>query len=324
MGKSKASAIEDRAYLDNAISTLVANIRFAAVDGDIRTICITSSIPNEGKSTVSSGLAEALANQGKRVLLVENDMHRRSLAGMLGAHARLGLYSVLVGQSTIQEAAVATKTNGLYFLDCEPHIPNPANVLASKRYRSFVNTAQQMFDYVVFDTPPVSTFVDGAIVGSIADATLLVVRNNFAKRDEVAASMEQLRKADANVIGTVFNFVASERSEYYYSYYTKDGKKIRKGKGEDGPKLRGSAAAAASEPTQAAAPEPAAQATTQAAAPTQSRFTRSAQSQQQGASGGAAAGVQPVRTASSRKAAPAPDSTEQFMINAGYLKNRKS
>ena len=332
--KGKASAAEERAFLDNAISTLVANIRFAAVDTEIRSICITSSIPNEGKTTIAAGLAEALAAQGRRVLLVENDMQRRSMAGTLGVHARNGLYSVLMGQVSLQDAAVPTKTAGLYFLDCEPHIPNPSNVLASKRYRRFLEATRQTFDYVVIDTPPVSTFVDGAIVASIVDATLLVVRQNYTKRDEVVASIEQLRKADANVIGTVMNFVPAERNEYYYSYYTKDGKKVKKSRGADeGPKLQTSGGAAAvpvqSQQVRAAA---GAQAAGQAAGQQQAIGTvgaaagsaatpSAAAAAKQAAVAKQNAAVQPARTASRK---PAPDSTEQFMINAGYLKGRNT
>ena len=158
---------------------------------------------------------------------------------MIGSHAQYGIYSVLAGQASLDEATVETDTRGLYFLDCEPHIPNPVDILASRRFKALVEQMRQEFGYVVIDTPPLSAFVDGAVISQNADGTLLVVRRDFAKRDEVLASYDQLRKADANVLGTVLNYCESEKSEYYYSYYNKDGKRVRKsgGSSQSAPKM---------------------------------------------------------------------------------------
>ena len=136
MGKKKKTA--DRLVVQNAAKTLFANIRFASVDNPIRSIVITSSVPNEGKSTVSMQLAAAIAQSGKRVLLVEVDMRRRSLADMLGVHARGGLYAVLSEQMPLR-SAIAPTSQGFDFLDSEPHIPNPVDILASKRFASLVD-----------------------------------------------------------------------------------------------------------------------------------------------------------------------------------------
>ena len=98
MAKAKNT---DKLVVQNAAKTLLANIRFASVDDPIRTITVTSSIPNEGKSTVSINLAQAIATSGKSVLLVEADMRRRSLSDMLGVRSRGGLYAVLSEQISI-------------------------------------------------------------------------------------------------------------------------------------------------------------------------------------------------------------------------------
>ena len=109
-----------------------------------------------------------------------------------------------------------------------PLIPNPADIIASKRFRRLVEALRETFQYVIFDTPPVGMFVDAAEVGHLSDGVLFVVRENFAKRAEVQAAFDQLRRAEVNVIGAVMNYCEAETSEYYYSYYTKDGKKVRK------------------------------------------------------------------------------------------------
>lgn len=254
----KKKATSDALVVQNAAKTLLANIRFASVDHPVKSIVLTSSVPNEGKSTVAYNLAQAIASSGKRTLLVECDMRRRSLADMIGTHARYGLYAVLSAQVELEDAVVATSQRNLLFLDSEPHIPNPADILSSQRFRRLMGSMEEAFDYVVIDTPPVGTFVDAAIIASLADATALVVRERFVKRPELQNAYDQLQKADANVIGVVMNMCEAESSEYYYAYYNKDGKRVRKSEGHvsDGPQLpvqRGSVVEADEEPVPASA-----------------------------------------------------------------------
>lgn len=255
--KKKASS--DALVVQNAAKTLLANIRFASVDRPVKSIVLTSSVPNEGKSTVAYNLAQAIASSGKRTLIVECDMRRRSLADMVGARARHGIYAVLSGQVELDEALVATSHRNLFFLDSEPHIPNPADILSSQRFRKLVAQMESDFDYVVIDTPPVGTFVDAAIIAALADATALVVRERFVKRTELQNAYDQLKKADANVIGVIMNMCEAESSEYYYAYYNKEGKRVRKSEGHvsDGPRLpqqRGSVVEVRDEPVVPATP----------------------------------------------------------------------
>lgn len=255
--KKKASS--DALVVQNAAKTLLANIRFASVDRPVKSIVLTSSVPNEGKSTVAYNLAQAIASSGKRTLIVECDMRRRSLADMVGARARHGIYAVLSGQVELDEAVVATSHRNLFFLDSEPHIPNPADILSSQRFRKLVAQMESDFDYVVIDTPPVGTFVDAAIIAALADATALVVRERFVKRAELQNAYDQLKKADANVIGVIMNMCEAESSEYYYAYYNKEGKRVRKSEGHvsDGPQLpqqRGSVVEVRDEPVVPATP----------------------------------------------------------------------
>lgn len=255
--KKKASS--DALVVQNAAKTLLANIRFASVDRPVKSIVLTSSVPNEGKSTVAYNLAQAIASSGKRTLIVECDMRRRSLADMVGARARHGIYAVLSEQVELDEALVATSHRNLFFLDSEPHIPNPADILSSQRFRKLVAQMESDFDYVVIDTPPVGTFVDAAIIAALADATALVVRERFVKRAELQNAYDQLKKADANVIGVIMNMCEAESSEYYYAYYNKEGKRVRKSEGHvsDGPQLpqqRGSVVEVRDEPVVPATP----------------------------------------------------------------------
>ena len=165
---------------------------------------------------MAENLCRAIASSGKTVLLVEADMRRSTLAGRLKAHAKHGIYSVLSGAITFDKAFVATDMPNMYFLDAEPGIPNPSDLLNSRQFERFVPVACGAFDYVVFDTPPVGAFVDAAVLSRLVDATFIVVRENFARREQVAAAYDQLVKAGANVAGVIMNYCERSGSDYYY------------------------------------------------------------------------------------------------------------
>lgn len=221
----------DSVAVQNAAKTLAANIRFASVDNPVSSIVVTSSIPGEGKTFVAIELAKALAASGKRVLIMECDMRKRSLAARLGRHGLHGIYDVLSGEADITEAVTPTGTENLWFLDAEPNIPNPTDIVSSKRFRGLLQGLRREFGYVVMDTPPLGAFVDAAVLGSVADATVLVVRQNFVRRDDMVASFTQLKQADANVIGTVLNYCEDEGMGHYgnYGYYGSYGEEPAKG-----------------------------------------------------------------------------------------------
>lgn len=223
MPRRNQRAEEQGQAVANAAQTLFANIRFMSVDNPIHVLAITSSIPSEGKTFVSMNLASAIAASGASTLLVECDMRRRSMAARIGVHAQYGIYSVMTGQVSLEQAAVRTPTKNLYFLDAEPHIPNPSNILNSNHFQSFLDNARGRFDYVVFDTPPVTTFVDAAVLGTKVDAVLLVARENFVKRAELQQAVDQLRASNCNLAGVVMSGCDFGKGNSYYSYYYESG-----------------------------------------------------------------------------------------------------
>ena len=202
----------------NAAQTLLANIQFASVDAPLRSIVVTSAVPNEGKTTIAIELARAMASAGLQTLLVECDMRRRTLAGKLNAHLPNGLYAALAKKVPFSEC-YSTIEDHLMFIDSEPHIPNPPSLISSERFQEFHDFMCEQFDYIVFDTPPVTAFVDAAVLSSIADGTVLVIRERFAKKQEVQSAYDQLVKAGANVVGVAMNCCKEEKGSYYYSYY---------------------------------------------------------------------------------------------------------
>ena len=219
--KKKNSPIDENARrsVENSAKTLLANIRFMSVDKPIRTVVITSAVPNEGKTFIAANLACAMATSGVRTLIVESDLRRRSQARTLGVHAEHGLYSVLAGEVSLKDAVVHTRTPRMDFLDAEPHIPNPSDLLSSNRYTRFIEQTKQEYGYIVFDTPPVGAFVDAAVLGAKADAVFMVVREGYTRKDDIVRAAEQLRTANAPFSGIVMNYCERDNGGYYYDYY---------------------------------------------------------------------------------------------------------
>ena len=191
----------------NAMSTLYANLGFMSFDKPMRTIVVTSSVPNEGKTTVAVELARVLAVAGKR-----------TLADSLGVRAPVGLCAVVMGDEEPGRAIVATRQPRMHFLDAEAGVTSPVDILDSQRFRRLLGCLAARYDHVVIDTPPVGAFVDAAVVAQVSDATLLVVREGFVERASVQKAAEQLRAAGANLVGTVMNCCDTATSAYYAAY----------------------------------------------------------------------------------------------------------
>lgn len=203
----------------DSMKTLLTNLMFLGVDEPIKTIAVTSSMEGEGKSTIDCLLAQAIAMSGQSVLLVEGDLRRCSLAGILGVRAFKGLGEVLHG-TPVERVIRRTSQQNLFFLNAEPDIPNPTEIISSKRFRELVANLREKFAFVVIDTPPLGMFADASVVASLADATLLVVRDGYTQKAALSMASEQLKKAGASVVGLALNCgeKASKDSCYGYGY----------------------------------------------------------------------------------------------------------
>ncbi|MDO4502351.1 MAG: CpsD/CapB family tyrosine-protein kinase [Coriobacteriia bacterium] len=217
-------AISRSDAFQNAAATLMANIRFCSVDKPIKTIVITSSAPNEGKTTVAVALALAMVRAGKKVLMVEGDMRRRCLQGMLDVRTPHGVHAVLSHECTAEEAIVATNDEGLFFLNAEGGIPNPEAIIDSQSFADLLKDLGEAYDYVIIDTPPVAAFSDAAVIASRVDGTILVAREGYTERAEAAYATDQLKASGANILGVAMNGKSAQAGSYgyYYDYYYED------------------------------------------------------------------------------------------------------
>ena len=196
---------------------LQANLKFLSSDKKLKTIVISSSVPKEGKSEVAANLAAALAQVGRRTLLIDADLRNPNQHHIWGLNNKVGLSNVIVDQ--VQEhQAIQRAMENLYVLPAGAIPPNPVPLLDSKRMASLLASFTQAFDFIIFDTPPLAGTPDAAVLGKIADGLLLVVRPNVVNAASAAAAKEFLAQTNQNVLGMVINGVNvnSEPDSYFY------------------------------------------------------------------------------------------------------------
>lgn len=201
-----------------SIKTLAMNLQFASGGSTVKTLAITSATPNEGKSSVSVMLATSLAEEGKRVLLIDMDFRNPSLGKYLGVRNRLDIVDLLQGSAKVDRVITETNVKGLYMVDSTHKRVLISNVVQSPKYREFLDAVNKSFDCVILDTPPIGFFIDSAVLASVADRTLIVVASGRVERALGKEIVDQLQKANASVVGVALNFVDERHSHYGYSY----------------------------------------------------------------------------------------------------------
>jgi capsular exopolysaccharide synthesis family protein len=204
------------------------SIQLSSTSRESRVIAVTSCQPGEGKSTLSMNLAAALAQGGKRVVLVDTDMRRPSVYWRLGLSDKKGLSEFLTGLEPLDEVIQTHKT--LSTLDVIPSgicPPLPADLLASDQMKKFVEVLRERYEYVIFDSPPALSVTDPLIVASLADGLVLVIRQGYCTRAMLSRVGEVFRDVGVKVYGFVLNGVDASLPEYYgyLGYYSYDYKK---------------------------------------------------------------------------------------------------
>lgn len=221
--------------VEEAIRTLRTNIQFCNTDKAVKTICLTSCVPNEGKSSTSINLAVSMARDGKKVLHIDADMRKPRTYKDVTSRYNVGLSNYLSGMVELEDAIRATNIDNLDVIVCGPKPPNPAELLGTERFSQMLAVLKEKYDYVIIDTPPLGSMIDAAIVASQADGTIMLIEYNTVDYKKAVMVKEQLEKANARILGVVINKIPRrEYKQYYYYdydyYYKKGSKKHRKAK----------------------------------------------------------------------------------------------
>jgi len=198
-----------------AYRTLRTNILFSSLDRPLHTLLVTSTAPNEGKSTTLANLAVTMAQAEQRVLVVDCDLRRPSLHSIFGLPNERGLTSALLEQGEGPLPIQETSVPGLQLLPSGPLPPRPADLLGSRRMGVLIERLRTAADIVLFDTPPVVAVTDAAVLAPRVDGVLLVLQAGHTRRDRARQARQVLEKVKANIVGVVLN---GARLEQGYSY----------------------------------------------------------------------------------------------------------
>ncbi|HEX4336079.1 MAG TPA: polysaccharide biosynthesis tyrosine autokinase [Polyangiaceae bacterium] len=221
-----------------AARAIRTNILFMSPDRPYRTLLVTSAGPSEGKTTVACCIAIAMAQAGRRVVLIDCDMRRPRIHKVFGLSKDVGITTALLDPNPSLNLAVETSVPNLSVIATGPLPPNPAEVLHSEAFARILDNLKQQFDCVVIDSPPIVPVTDAAILSRSVDGTVLVVRAFQTTKDVARRAARALRNVGGHMIGTVLNAVDLDRAAYgykYYYYYKRNGYASEEGDGPSPP-----------------------------------------------------------------------------------------
>lgn len=207
---------------------LRTNIEFSLVDKEKKVIMITSSMPSEGKSTTAVNLAVTLQQLGKKVIVIDCDQRKPTIHKKFAITNTKGLSDYLAKNYNIEDVIKKSFIEGLDVLTTGTIPPNPSELLSSQRMKNCIPQLQEIYDYVILDTPPIGLVTDAQILSKYVDGVLLVVASNEVERNNIIKAKKTLEEMDANIIGVVLNKVElSSRDQHYYAYdeYYREDKK---------------------------------------------------------------------------------------------------
>ena len=211
--------------LTEGLNQLKTNLAFCGKD--IKVITITSSVQNEGKSSVAFDLSKTMAEGGKKILMVDADLRKSVLAAKYHIQGiDKGLSHYPTGQAEIEDIIYETETEGFYLSVAGPLSPDPTSLLDSDQFQKFIDKVREDYDYVIIDAPPLGVVIDAVIIGKYCDGAVLVIEQGVIKRKVVQDVIKQLKRGKVRILGAVLNKVDERIGaygaydyKYSYSYY---------------------------------------------------------------------------------------------------------
>lgn len=199
------------------------------IAGNKKTILVTSTLPGEGKSVVAANLAFRLAKNGKKVVLIDGDLRKQSLAEQIGMKSTDNLEKILCETHEMNKFIYHDKKSNLLFIGGNKPFKDTSRFL-SKQLKALVEALRDNVDYIIIDAPPARDFEDALIIKDYADAVLYVVRQDYTPKNQIIETISVLESEKANIIGYVFNGVTGVLGYYGYGKYSSYGKYGRYGK----------------------------------------------------------------------------------------------
>ena len=203
--KRNPLSIEDHGgSLGEAFRVLRTNLQFSNLDAKRQMLVVSSAVPEEGKTFVSTNLAISMAKSGRSVLLVDADMRNPNVAELLGLENSVGLITVLLGRTTL-EHAIQEHVSGVSFLGTGPQPPNPAEVLDTQAMRDLLGTVRAEYDVVIIDAPPILPVADAAILATEVDGVVLLARYGSTSQEQLRQAVARIDSVGGRLLGTILN-----------------------------------------------------------------------------------------------------------------------
>ena len=212
-----------KAITSENIRTLRANLQFSAVDKELKTILVTSTLPSEGKSYISSNLAISFAQAGKKVLIVDCDLRKGRQHKIFKLPSRRGLSNLLISDKDYREYINETKIDNLFVIARGVVPPNPSELLGSKKNVQLLTELKKLFDIIILDGAPCSGLSDSLVLSSIVDEVLLVTSVNTTPKAELKNVKKSLENIGAKIAGCVINNINTKKGSYGSYYYYRYG-----------------------------------------------------------------------------------------------------
>jgi capsular exopolysaccharide synthesis family protein len=220
---------QERSPIAEAYRVLGANIQFSDVDRPLLTILVNSGGPGEGKTITVANLGIALAQMGKRVVLVDADLRKPTLAKYFMQPNSRGLTSLLTtSNSRAVEFLLHTGVDNLALLASGPIPPNPAKLVGSNRMAEVIAQLKTLADVVIIDSPPSLVVADATLLARRCDAVLLVVSASATQAENLKNTKEQLAQSGTHLLGFVMNRATRPLGGYGYYYYGEEQKPSKK------------------------------------------------------------------------------------------------
>ena len=206
------------------IKKIRTNIKFSSVKEDIKVICVTSSLPGEGKSLISANLAASFAQYSENVLLIDCDMRkgRQRKLFNIPVNDELGLSKLLINknwENDYKDYIKQTNIKGLSVIPTGIYPPNPSELLTSERFLNLLTKLRGEYDRIILDCPPIEGLSDALVVSSISDTTVLVAKYKSTPMNLLEKSKKALDKIGSKISGVILNHVDKEQNTYYYGFY---------------------------------------------------------------------------------------------------------
>ena len=203
-----------------AIRGLRTSLHFAMMESRNNILMISGASPNAGKTFISSNLAAVISQSGKKVLFIDTDMRKGYAHKLFNVQPENGLSDYLSKRIELEKVIKQTSIAGLEFISRGMIPPNPAELLMHQRMGEFLNWANEHYDMVILDTPPILAVTDAAVIGNYAGTTLLVARFELNTTKEMTIAFKRFDQSGINVKGCILNGIVKKASSYYgYGYH---------------------------------------------------------------------------------------------------------